>query len=82
MSHSIPQRDLRNKISSILKEVNEGESFEVTVRGKPVAELIPIRKRPTFIGRDRFVEMFTAAPLDRDFLSDVDEVLGETIDEL
>jgi len=39
----VPQRELRNEIGRILREVVAGESVRVTVRGKPVAELVPIR---------------------------------------
>lgn len=42
---SIPQRELRNDISSVLRDVSAGESVEVTVRGKTVAELRPPRNR-------------------------------------
>ena len=38
----IPQRDLRNNISSILREAEGGQSFTVTVRGRAVARVVPI----------------------------------------
>ena len=37
----IPQRELRNDIAAILRAAEAGESFTVTVRGRPVARLIP-----------------------------------------
>jgi prevent-host-death family protein len=37
----IPQRELRNNISTILREAEAGESFTVTVRGRPVARVVP-----------------------------------------
>ena len=40
----IPQRELRNDISSVLRRVEHGESFTITVNGRPVAELGPLRK--------------------------------------
>jgi prevent-host-death family protein len=38
---TIPQRDLRNNIASILREAEAGTVFTVTVRGRPVAQLGP-----------------------------------------
>jgi len=38
---SIPQRELRNDSARILREVQEGKEFVVTVRGVPVARLSP-----------------------------------------
>ncbi len=40
---TIPQRELRNDISSVLRRVEHGESFTITVNGRPVAELGPLR---------------------------------------
>lgn len=38
---TIPQRDLRNNIASVLREAEAGTVFTVTVRGRPVAQLGP-----------------------------------------
>jgi prevent-host-death family protein len=38
---TIPQRELRNNISALLRAAEAGESFTVTVRGRPVARLVP-----------------------------------------
>lgn len=38
---TIPQRDLRNNIGSVLREAEAGTVFTVTVRGRPVAQLGP-----------------------------------------
>jgi prevent-host-death family protein len=38
---TIPQRELRNNISAILRAAEAGETFTVTVRGRPVARVIP-----------------------------------------
>lgn len=40
---TIAQRDLRNDSARILREVEAGASFVVTVRGRPVARLVPER---------------------------------------
>jgi len=38
---TIPQRELRNNIAAVLRAAEAGESFTVTVRGRPVARLVP-----------------------------------------
>ena len=42
MATTIPQRELRNDVSAVLKRVEAGEEFVVTVSGRPVAELRPV----------------------------------------
>lgn len=55
MARTIPQRELRNDVSRVLREVAAGEEVTVTVRGEPVAELRPAREGPR-----RFVPGATA----------------------
>ncbi len=43
--HTIPQKELRNQVGDILRRVEAGETFTVTVAGRPVAELRPARRR-------------------------------------
>ena len=38
---SIPQRELQNDSARILREVQEGREFVITVRGKAVARIAP-----------------------------------------
>lgn len=77
----IPLRELRNDISRILAEVAEGASFRVTVNGRPVAELVPVTERRTFVSGAEVARIIREAPLDPGFLTDVDAVLGARIDE-
>ena len=42
MATTIPQRELRNDVSAVLRRVEAGEEFVVTVSGRPVAELRPL----------------------------------------
>jgi len=41
----IPQRELRNNVSEVLRRVKKGESFTVTTNDEPVARLIPAAKK-------------------------------------
>lgn len=38
-------RELRNKVSEVLRRVEGGERVTVTVDRRPVAELVPLRRR-------------------------------------
>lgn len=42
MTERIGVRELRQHASSFLRRVRQGESFEVTDRGRPVARLVPV----------------------------------------
>jgi prevent-host-death family protein len=42
---AVPQRELRNDIARVLREVAAGETVQITVRGRIVAELHPPRRR-------------------------------------
>ena len=41
---TIGVRELRQRASAYLKEVQEGRSLEVTAHGRPVAQLVPVRR--------------------------------------
>lgn len=42
---SIPQRELRNDVAGVLRRAEAGERLVITVSGRPVAELGPVRQR-------------------------------------
>jgi prevent-host-death family protein len=44
---SIGVRELRQQASRYLREVERGETFEVTDRGRPVALLVPVPQEST-----------------------------------
>lgn len=79
---TIPQRELRNRISRVLREVEAGERMRITVDGRPVADLVPVGGvRRTFVLKDDLMRLLRSAPLDRNFKRDL-EVVAATIDEL
>lgn len=55
MNEEIGSYDAKTKLPEILRRVEAGESFTITNRGKPVAELIPSRA-----GEDRQIETVIA----------------------
>lgn len=73
---TIPQRELRNNIAAILRAAEAGETFTVTVRGRPVARVVPPGD-PTYprvdVDRDTILRILST-PVDADFQRDLDEV--------
>jgi prevent-host-death family protein len=78
----IPQRELRNNVAAVLREVEAGERLRVTVRGRPVADLVPIGERKRGFSPDEVARIVARAPLDPGFVGDLDAAAGATIDEL
>ena len=80
---TIPQRELRNNIARVLREVEAGERLRITVDGRPVADLVPVAAgRRTFVPRDEVARLLTESPLDVGFGRDVAIASGATIEEL
>ena len=78
----IPQRELRNNIGAVLREVESGHPVTVTVRGRPVAELVPVSSKKEHLSPAEVERIVRDAPLDEGFAGDVEAVAGDTIDEL
>ncbi|MGH3585685.1 MAG: type II toxin-antitoxin system Phd/YefM family antitoxin [Pseudonocardia sp.] len=80
MPEEITQRDLRQRSREIMDEVEHGHAFTVTRDGRPIGELIPLRRRRTFVPRAEFAAMSRgAAPVDlAAFRADQDAIHGQT----
>ena len=77
----IAQRELRNDVSRVLAAVARGERFRVTVRGRPVAEIVPIPTRKTWVPWSEVLEIIRTAPLDKRFMADVDGAVDNSTDD-
>jgi prevent-host-death family protein len=64
MSVTIPQRELRNQISDVLRRAEGGERFTITVGGRPVAELGPLLSAHKPAAPDRLAAILAEAPAD------------------
>lgn len=69
MSETLPQRELRNNVSAVLRAAEAGARYTITVDGRPVAELGPHRPRQ-WVGRDAVTGLL-ATPTDEAALEDV-----------
>ena len=73
---TIPQRELRNNIAAVLRAAEAGETFTVTVRGRPVATLGPpgdLTEPRLDVDRET-LRRILALPIDDEFAADLDGV--------
>ena len=75
---TIPQRDLRNRVSEVLRRAEQGERFLITVDGRAVAELGPHRPK-RWVPRHRLQRLMAedAAPT---LLDDLRRLGGDLVD--
>jgi prevent-host-death family protein len=76
----IPVRELRNRVSDVLRRVEAGETFEVTVNDRPVAVLMPRAVRPVTMPTREFMADLVLA--DADLRDDLAAQLTEGTDDL
>ncbi|MGO9454897.1 MAG: type II toxin-antitoxin system Phd/YefM family antitoxin [Candidatus Binataceae bacterium] len=80
---TIHQRELRNRIGRVLKQVEAGENMRITVDGRPVADLVPIEGiRRRYVLRDDVIALLQRASLDKKFARDIDAITGAATEEL
>lgn len=78
----ISQRDLRLRSKEIMDSVERGESFTVTRDGHQIGELIPLRRRRTFVTRAEFLSGVRVPLADPDRLrADLDRVIEGELDD-
>lgn len=80
----VPSRELRNHTADVLRRVQAGEEITITVRGKPVAEVVPIgSRRKGGLSGAELVRRLQNLPGDPDptFAADMEWIRGEYTDE-
>ena len=80
VSDEVSVRQLRNHTADVLRRVEAGESLRVTVDRRPVAELVPLASRTTWVPRHRVIQGLVQA--DPELRHELDAMLPDTIDEL
>jgi prevent-host-death family protein len=68
----IPQKKLRNEIGAILRRAEAGEVFTITVSGRPVAKLGPIRLDRTWVDSSVLKDL-AKLPIDENLADDLKE---------
>jgi prevent-host-death family protein len=75
---TIPQKELRNHVGKVLRRAEAGEQFTITVSGRPVAQLGPIRTRQ-WVPSAELADLWSAPP-DPTFEEDLQALGGELSD--
>jgi prevent-host-death family protein len=75
---TIPQKELRNHVGEVLRRAEAGERFTITVSGRPVAELGPVRARQ-WVSSIQLADLW-ATPPDPTLEHDLQALDGQLID--
>jgi prevent-host-death family protein len=79
----VPTRELRNDTAGVLRRVEGGESVVITVRGKPVADLVPHRPEgPRWVDPEEVMEIVTKYSADPGLREHLERIAGDTTDDL
>jgi prevent-host-death family protein len=79
----ISHRQFYKRIDHILRAVEAGESVRITMRARPVADLVPLRaQRRSFVPKAEILRLVKRTPLDPNFSDDIEGAVGPTIEEL
>ena len=79
----VGSRELRNNTRSLLERVERGEQITITVNGRPVALLQPIRAaRPTWMPREQFLAGLANWQADPALTEELKELAPDTTDDL
>ena len=77
----LPARELRNDVSGVLRRVEAGERLRVTVSGRPVAELVPLRSRPRTMTWERFMRHLDGGRADPGLVQDLATMIPDSTDD-
>jgi prevent-host-death family protein len=76
----VASRELRNDTRRVLARVEAGEAVTITVNGRAVGILQPVRERRRWIARDQFVGRLMQA--DAELASELADLAPDTTDDL
>ena len=79
---NVAARELRNATRSVLERVEHGEPVTITVGGRPVATLEPIRTRGAFTSRADFIRTVIEHQADPALGADLRLIAPDTTDDL
>lgn len=75
-------RELRNDTGRVIDAVRAGERVTLTVRGEPVADIVPHGVRTRWLSGAALRDQLRSRAADPGLRSDLDQLAGETLAEL
>ena len=75
-------RDLRNRTSSVIDAVQAGERVTLTVHGEPIADIVPHGRRVRWLSGAHLQKQLSDRSADSQLTDDLNELAGQTLDEL
>jgi prevent-host-death family protein len=75
-------RDLRNRTASVIDAVKAGERVVLTVNGDPLADIVPHGRRTRWLGGAQLREQLHQRAADPALTRELDDLAGQTLDEL
>jgi prevent-host-death family protein len=75
-------RDLRNQTGRVIDAVRAGERVTLTVHGEPVADIVPHERRARWLSGPGLRLQLETRAADPALREDLDEIAGQTLDEL
>jgi prevent-host-death family protein len=76
---TIPQRELRNNITEVLRRAEAGERLTVTVNGRPVAELGPLPGHQRGTPAELLRRILAEGPVDQSWADDLRRMRDEDL---
>lgn len=75
-------RELRNDTARVVDAVGAGETVTLTVRGEPIADIVPHHQRARWLPGGWLAEQLADRAADPGLRHDLRELAGGTLDEL
>ncbi len=75
-------RVLRNNTADVIAAVESGERVTLTVRGQPVADIVPHGVRARWLAGDQMAQELKTRAADPGLTSELADLAGQTTDEL
>jgi prevent-host-death family protein len=82
LSHmDVSIRELRNRTGEVVAAVQAGEAVTLTSNGEPIADIVPHGRRTRWLPGGWLAGQLAERQADPALRSDLDRLVGETIDE-
>ncbi len=75
-------RELRNETAQVISAVQSGERVVLTVRGEPVADIVPHGQRSRWLSGTTLHQELATRAADPALAAELGELVGQTLDEM